>query len=145
MQNNPQTIYFCNLLIATVILSYETLKSNNFEKLTYNANMIFLNAKNARLKMVRSEKKFFVVFSCQMAQEILVDKLIFKKSPKTFHPIVYVWVVLEPYTHREIPGPALSQFHRISLYSRICLLRSVQSTEYLPLNHPITFCGLLNQ
>ena len=31
MQNTPQTIYFWNLLIDTVILSYKTLKSNNFE------------------------------------------------------------------------------------------------------------------
>ena len=30
--NTPQTIYFWKLLIETVILSYKTLKSNNFEK-----------------------------------------------------------------------------------------------------------------
>ena len=39
--NTPQTIYFWKLLIETVILSYKTLKSNNFEKMTYNANLEF--------------------------------------------------------------------------------------------------------
>ena len=32
ISNTPQHIYFLNLLIETVILSYNTLKSNNFEK-----------------------------------------------------------------------------------------------------------------
>ena len=39
--NTPQTIYFWKLLIETVILSYKTLKSNNFEKMTYNENLNF--------------------------------------------------------------------------------------------------------
>ena len=41
ISNTPQTIYFLNLLIETVILSYKTLKSNNFEKITYNENLNF--------------------------------------------------------------------------------------------------------
>ena len=39
--NTLQHIYFLNLLIETVILSYKTLKSNNFEKMTYNENSNF--------------------------------------------------------------------------------------------------------
>ena len=35
------------------LLSYRTLKSDNFEKFTYNANMFFQFAKKAHLKMVR--------------------------------------------------------------------------------------------
>ena len=41
ISNTPQTIYFWKLLIETVILSYKTLKSNNFEKMTYNENWNF--------------------------------------------------------------------------------------------------------
>ena len=41
ISNTPQNIYFRNLLIETVILSYKTLKSNNFEKITYNENLNF--------------------------------------------------------------------------------------------------------
>ena len=41
ISNTPQHIYFLNLLIERVILSYKTLKSNNFEKMTYNANLNF--------------------------------------------------------------------------------------------------------
>ena len=41
ISNTPQTIYFWKLLIEMVILSYKTLKSNNFEKMTYNENWNF--------------------------------------------------------------------------------------------------------
>ena len=43
ISNTPNHIYFLNPLIETVILSYKTLKSNNFEKMTYNANLLFSN------------------------------------------------------------------------------------------------------
>ena len=38
ISNTPQTIYFWKLLIEMVILSYKTLKSNNFEKMTLTAH-----------------------------------------------------------------------------------------------------------
>ena len=59
---NKLYIYVIYSSLRSCLINYKTLKSNNFEKLTYNANMIFLNAKNARLKMVRSEKNFFCGF-----------------------------------------------------------------------------------
>ena len=48
-----QTIYFWNLLIDTVPKTYKTLKSNNFENLTYNANMFF------KIDRRRGQKSFF--------------------------------------------------------------------------------------
>ena len=41
ISSTSQHIYFLNLLIERVILSYTTLKSNNTEKMTYNANLNF--------------------------------------------------------------------------------------------------------
>ena len=44
------------------LLSYRTLKSDNFEKFTYNANMFFQFAKKAHLKMVRLGPNFVCCF-----------------------------------------------------------------------------------
>ena len=60
--NTPQTIYFWNLLIETVILSYKTLKSNNFEKMTYNANLQFSNGWWGVKIQFWGPKYFFMVF-----------------------------------------------------------------------------------
>ena len=57
-----QTIHFRNVLFSVSLLSYRTLKSDNFEKLTYNANMFFQFAKKAHLKMVRLGSNFFGCF-----------------------------------------------------------------------------------
>ena len=63
----PQTIYFWNLLIATVILSYRTLKSNNFEKLTYNANLKFSKGVGGPQKLFFHKKILHVVFKCLLS------------------------------------------------------------------------------
>ena len=47
-------IYFLFVLLESFRLSYRTLKSDNFEKLTYNANMFFQFAKKAQ----KSDTKF---------------------------------------------------------------------------------------
>ena len=45
---HPQNVFFWILLIDTIISSHKTSKSDNFDKLTYNANLKFSNANFGR-------------------------------------------------------------------------------------------------
>ena len=75
-------IYFLHVLLKSFRLSYRTLKSDNFEKLTYNANMFFQFAKKAHLKMPRLGPNFFFCRS-------FIPKRIIKFGNK---PKVPTWV-----------------------------------------------------
>ena len=44
LQDTAKIFYICDQLIDAHILSYKTLRSDNFEKITYNANMSFQNS-----------------------------------------------------------------------------------------------------
>ena len=44
LQDTAKIFYICDQLIDAHLLSHKTLRSDNFEKFTYNANMFFQNS-----------------------------------------------------------------------------------------------------
>ena len=44
LEDRAEIFYICDQLIDAHLLSYKTLRSDNFEKFTYNANMFFQNS-----------------------------------------------------------------------------------------------------
>ena len=66
-------IYFLHLLFKPRLLSYRTLKSDNFEKMTYNANMFFYFQFPDMKKMSDPKNSFciffYIIFSNQKTLE----------------------------------------------------------------------------
>ena len=67
LQDTAKIFYICDKLIDAHILSYKTLRSDNFEKSTYNANMFFQNSLGGTYKYFFGRKILDTVYKWLMS------------------------------------------------------------------------------